>query len=146
MQLLTRHFKQLYERVYITAILNIFPTIRIVGRIAQMYTDLNEIIRLIIIKIKLLVKIDNLNRPLGSSLENYKTNNTSQHEANETTRHNTSTTRDNTSQHDTTRVPHDTTRHDTSKTQDNASITRPNTSTMEAQTAKIGFYFTFFVT
>ena len=40
LQLLTRHFKQLYERVYITTIRYIFPTIRIVGRIVQMYTDL----------------------------------------------------------------------------------------------------------
>ena len=68
-----------------------------------------------------------------SSLENYTSNDTRQHE---TTR---VTTRANTSQHDTTRVQHDT-------TQDNTSITRPNTSTKEAWAAKIGLYFTFFVT
>ena len=141
----------MYKRVYITAILNIFPAIRIVGRIVQMYTDLNEIIRLIIIKIILLVKIDNLNRPLGSSLENYMSNNTSQYKPTKdnTTQHEATrvTTRANTTQrHNTTRVPHDITRHDTSKTQDNTNITRPYTSTKEARAAKIGFYFTFFVT
>ena len=98
LQLLTRHSNQLYKRVYITAILNIFPAIRIVGRIVQMYTDLNEIIRLIIIKIILLVKIDNLNRPLGSSLENYMSNNTSQY--NTAIQHDTSTTRHNTTRHE----------------------------------------------
>ena len=35
MQLLTRPFKQLYERVYITIIRYIFPTIRIEGRIVH---------------------------------------------------------------------------------------------------------------
>ena len=40
LQLLTRRFKQLYERVCITTIRYIFPTIRIVGRTVQMYTDL----------------------------------------------------------------------------------------------------------
>ena len=45
----------------------------------------------------------------------------------------------NTTQHETTRVKHKTTR-------DNTSITRPNTSTKEARAAKIGLYFTFFVT
>ena len=42
MQLLTRHFKQLYERVYITTIRYIFPTILIIGRIVQMYADLKN--------------------------------------------------------------------------------------------------------
>ena len=42
LQLLTRHFKQLYERVYITTVRYIFPTIRIVDRIVQMYTDLKK--------------------------------------------------------------------------------------------------------
>ena len=68
-----------------------------------------------------------------SSLENYTSNNTTQHNAaqvqHETTRQNTSTTRHNTS----------TIRHNTSKT-------RPNTSAKEARTAKIGLYFTLFVT
>ena len=35
--------RQLYERVHITTIRYIFPTIRIVGRILQMYTDLQRI-------------------------------------------------------------------------------------------------------
>ena len=68
-----------------------------------------------------------------SSLENYTSINTTQHDAarvqHETTRNNTSTTRHNTS----------TIRHNTSKTQ-------LNTSTKEARTAKIGLYFTLFVT
>ena len=46
MQLLTRRFKQLYERVYITTICYIYPTIRIAGQIIQMYIDLKEIKRL----------------------------------------------------------------------------------------------------
>ena len=38
-----KHFKQLYDRVYITTIRYIFPTIQIVGQIVQMYIDLRNI-------------------------------------------------------------------------------------------------------
>ena len=53
---------------------------------------------------------------LISSLENYTSNNTRQHE---TTRDNTSTTRHNTRQHETTRVQHETIRvqHETTRVQ-----------------------------
>ena len=61
----------------------------------------------------------------GSSLENYSSNNTRQHD---TTRDNTSTTRDN-----------------TGTIQHNTSVTRPNTSTKEALAAKIGLYFALIV-
>ena len=95
-----------------------------------------------------------------SSLENYTSNNTRQHD----------TTRVqheyNTRQHDTTRVQHETTRHSTGTTRvkyeykrhntstirhntstiRNTSTTRPNTSTKEAFAAKIGLYFALFVT
>ena len=74
-----------------------------------------------------------------SSLKNYKSNSTSQH----------NTTR---VQHDKTPAQHDTTRGNTSNTQANtrkirynASMTLPNASTKEARAAKIGLYFTFFV-
>ena len=88
-----------------------------------------------------------------SSLENYTSNNTSQHGTtrDRTTQHeyntssNTSqhnTTRDNTAQHEATREKQKTTR---VIIRYNTSITRPNTSIKEARAAKIGLYFTFFV-
>ena len=40
-------FKQLYDRVDITKIRYIFPTIRILGRIVQMYTDLTAFFHLL---------------------------------------------------------------------------------------------------
>ena len=40
LHLLARHFKQLYERVYITKIRNVWTEIRIVGRIVQMCINL----------------------------------------------------------------------------------------------------------
>ena len=96
-----------------------------------------------------------------SSLENYTSNSTRQHDTkrvqHEIIRHNTSTTRDNTSttRHNTstTRDNTGTTQHNTSKIRDNTSTiryntstTRPNTSTKEARAAKIGLYIALFVT
>ena len=96
-----------------------------------------------------------------SSLENYTSNNTRQHD---TTRvqHEYKTTQYNTTriQHDTTRVQHDTARDNTSTTRHNTSTTRHNTSTIgyntsrtqlntnteEAWTAKIELYIALFVT
>ena len=74
-----------------------------------------------------------------SSLENYMSNNTRQHDTtrvpHETTQHDTSTTGHNTRQHETTRVQHE-------YNATNTSTTRPNRSTKE----KIGLHFALFVT
>ena len=89
-----------------------------------------------------------------SSLENYTSNNTTQHDTtrvqHKTTRHSTSTTR---LKHDTTRGNTNTTQGSTSTARDNTSTirhntstTRPNTSTGEALAAKIGLHFALFVT
>ena len=78
--------------------------------------------------------------PRRSSLKNYTSNNTTQHEATRdnknTTQHNTSKTRYNTRQH----------KHNTSIIRRNTSTTQPNTSTKKAQAAKIVLYFALFVT
>ena len=79
-----------------------------------------------------------------SSLENYTSNNTRQHEFN-------------TRQHDRTQVQHDRTQvqheyntaqheYNTSTMRQTTSVTRPNTSTKEALAAKIGLFFALFVT
>ena len=110
-----------------------------------------------------------------SSLENYTSNNTRQHEYNmntkwlntiqhqyNTTQHEYNTTQREykTRQHDTTRVQHHTTRHNRSTTRHNTSTTRHSTSTIQykmnrtqlntstegARTAKIEPYIALFVT
>ena len=68
-----------------------------------------------------------------SSLKNWTTNNTRQHD----------TTR---VEHGTTRVEHEATRDGTSTMRHNTSTARPNTSTKEARAAKTGLYILLFVT
>ena len=97
----------------------------------------------------------NLSSLLRSSLENCTSNSTRQHD---TTRYNTRQHEYNTTQQETTqvqhkptpvqreitRVQHDTTRVNTKQHEDNARQHKYNTSTKEAEAAKIGLYFAFF--
>ena len=79
-------------------------------------------------------------KKVWSSLENYTSNNTRQHE---TIRHNTSTTWHNTS---TNTAKHETTPDNRNTIWHNTSKTRLNISPKEGRTAKIGLYFALFVT
>ena len=85
-----------------------------------------------------------------SSLENYTSNSTRQQNTtrvqHETTQHNMSATRSNMAQQETTRHKTSKTRDNTSEIRRNTSTTRLSTSTKEARVAKIGLYFSLFVT